>query len=206
MITQIKNTDYADFKNRLHRLIINFVFFVFIILNFSNVLCEEYKVETGDVLTITVYEQPDLTTKARVGSKGDITFPLIGNVNVGGLTVTEIEKKITSLLEADYLVNPQVSVFIEEYHPKKVFVMGFVNNPGEYELSKDRPTTVLEAITMAGGFKQGAAQNGTKIIRMEGNQEVTIQIRVTDITNKGYKEMDIAVKPGDIVVVPESFF
>ncbi|MDP2920978.1 MAG: polysaccharide biosynthesis/export family protein [Candidatus Omnitrophota bacterium] len=183
-----------------------FIFCVYLMLNFSNVFCEEYKVETGDVLTITVYEQSDLTTKARVGSKGEIAFPLIGNVDVGGLTATEIEKKITSLLEADYLVNPQVNVFIEEYHPKKVFVMGFVNNPGEYELSKDRPTTVLEAITMAGGFKQGAAQNGTKVIRMEDGKEVTIQIRVTDITNKGYKESDIPVKPGDIVVVPESFF
>jgi len=167
---------------------------------------EEYKVETGDVLTITVYEQPDLTTKARVGPKGDITFPLLGNVNLTGLTVSETEEKIESLLKEDYLVNPQVNVFIEEYHPKKVFVMGFVNQPGEYELFRDRPTTILEAITMAGGFKEGAAQNGTKIIRMEDGQEVTIPVKITDITNKGYKERDIAIKAGDIVVVPESFF
>ena len=167
---------------------------------------EEYKIETGDVLTITVYEQPDLTTKARVGPKGDITFPLLGNVNLTGLTVNGAEEKITSLLKEDYLVNPQVNVFIEEYHPKKVFVMGFVNNPGEYELFKDRPTTVLEAITMAGGFKQGAAQNGTKVIRMKDGEKVTIPIKITDITNRGDKDMDIAIKAGDIIVVPESFF
>nr|MBU1328639.1 polysaccharide export protein [Candidatus Omnitrophota bacterium] len=167
---------------------------------------EEYEIETGDVLTITVYEQSDLTTKARVGPKGDITFPLLGNVNLTGLTVSETEKKIESLLKEDYLVNPQVNVFIEEYHPKKVFVMGFVNQPGEYELFRDRPTTILEAITMAGGFKEGAAQNGTKVIRMEDGKEVTIQVKVKDITNKGYKEMDIAIRAGDIIVVPESFF
>jgi len=167
---------------------------------------EEYKIETGDVLTITVYEQPDLTTKARVGPKGDITFPLLGNVDLTGLTVSEAEEKITALLKEDYLVNPQANVFIEEYHPKKVFVMGFVNNPGEYELFRDRSTTVLEAITMAGGFKEGAAQNGTKIIRMEDGQEVTIPIKITDITNKGYKERDVAIKAGDMIVVPESFF
>jgi len=171
-----------------------------------SVEAETYSIETGDVLTITVYEQPDLATKARVGSNGNISFPLIGNVAVSGLTVNEIEEKITTLLQEDYLVNPQVSVFIEEYHPQKVFVMGFVNRSGEYELPKDRPTTVLEAITMAGGFKEGAAQNGTKIIRMENGQEVTIPIRVTDITSKGYKERDEIIKAGDIVVVPESFF
>lgn len=175
-------------------------------LNFSNVFSEEYKIETGDILTITVYEQPDLATKARVGPKGDISFPLLGNVNLTGLTVSETEEKITSLLKEDYLVNPQVNVFIEEYHPKKVFVMGFVNKPGEYELFRDRPTTILEAITMAGGFKEGAAQNGTKIIRMEDEKEVTIPVKITDITNKGYKERDIVIKAGDIVVVPESFF
>ena len=182
------------------------LFCLSIILNFSNVFCEEYKVETGDVLTITVYEQPDLTTKARVDSKGEINFPLIGNVVIGGLSISEVKEMITSLLEADYLVNPQVNIFIEEYHPEKVFVMGFVNKPGEYELFKDRPTTVLEAITMAGGFKEGAAQNGTKVIRMEDGEKVTIPIKITDITNRGDKEMDIAVKAGDIIVVPESFF
>lgn len=183
-----------------------FIFFVFILLNFSNVFCEEYKVETGDVLTITVYEQQDLATKARVDANGNITFPLLGSVQVGGFYISDIEKQITGLLKADYLVNPQVNVFIETYHPKKVFIMGFVNRPGEYELTKDRPTTVLEAITMAGGFKDGAAQNGTKIIRMTDGQEVSIPIRVTDITNKGGKAKDIPVKPGDIIVVPESFF
>ena len=167
---------------------------------------EEYKIETGDVLTITVYEQPDLTTKARVGAKGEITFPLLGNIQISGLTTNEAEVKITNLLKEDYLVNPQVNLFIEAYHPKKVFVMGFVNNPGEYELVKDRPTTVLEAITMAGGFKPGAAQNGTKIIRMENGSEVSIPIKVTDITSKGYKEKDIEIKTGDMIVVPESFF
>ena len=174
---------------------------------FSSVtLAEEYEVDTGDVILITVYAQADLTTKARVSSKGEITFPLIGTVNVKDLTVEEIEKKIMVSLGKDYLVNPQVNVFIEKYTEKKVFVMGFVNKPGEYELFKDRPTTVLEAITMAGGFKEGAAQNGTKVLRVDNGEELTISIKVTDITRKGDKEKDIPINPGDIVVVPESFF
>lgn len=190
-------------KRRLHRLVI-----ILLVLAFtpSFVHAEEYKVDAGDVLLITVYEQADLITKARVNSKGEITFPLIGVVTIKGLTVDEIEKEITARLEADYLVNPQVNVFIEDYAPQKVFVMGFVNKPGEFELFKDRPTTVLEAITMAGGFKPGAAQNGTKILRVDNGEELTMSIRITDITKKGDKEKDIPVMPGDIIVVPESFF
>jgi len=184
-----------------------FKFLLLIVLISCSVsLAEDYKIETGDVLSVTVYDQQDLTTKTRVGPNGEINFPLIGTINVGGFTVDEAQKKITSLLAKDYLVNPQVNVFIEEYHPKKVFVMGFVNKPGEYELTKDRQTTFLEAITMAGGFRQGAAQNGTKVIRIEGGKEVTIPVRVTDITEKGDKVKDILLKPGDIIIVPESFF
>jgi len=186
--------------------LIAFIFSVVFIMNFSNVFCDEYTVEPGDILLITVYEQPDLATKARVTSNGEITFPLLGIVEVKGLTVNEIQDKIRSLLEKDYLVNPQVNVFIEQYRSKKVFVMGFVNKPGEYELSKDRPTTVLEAITMAGGFKQGAAIDGTKVIRIENGREVTIPVKATDITKRGYKDKDVEIMPGDMIVVPESFF
>ena len=182
------------------------IIFLTLALNPIFSYCEEYKIETGDVVSISVYEQPDLSTKARVDSAGEITFPLIGNVQIGGLSANEAVKKITALLEKDYLINPQVSIFIQEYHPKKVFVMGFVNKPGEYELFKDRDTTVIEAITMAGGFKEGAAQNGTKIIRKENNAQITMPVKVADITEKGRKEEDIPLKAGDVIFVPESFF
>lgn len=185
---------------------LTFLLFTILILNPLIVFSEEYKIETGDVVSITVYEQPDLSTKARLDSAGEIAFPLIGNVQIGGLSTSEAVKKITSLLEKDYLVNPQVSIFIQEYHPKKVFVLGFVNRPGEYELSKDRDTTVIEAITMAGGFKEGAAQNGTKIIRKEGSSQAAIPVKITDIMQKGSKEGDVTLRPGDVIVVPESFF
>ncbi len=183
---------------------------IFTLITFFNsspeLFSEEYKVDAGDILYITVYEQPDLAAKARVASSGDIAFPLLGSVDVKGLTIDEIQNKITHLLKKDYLVDPQLSVFIEEYRIEKVFVMGFVNKPGEYELFKDRPTTVLEAVTMAGGFKPGAAPNGTKIMRTEDGREVTIPVRANDITKRGDKGRDIIIKPGDIVVVPESFF
>ena len=166
----------------------------------------EYKLQPTDVIRITVHEQPDLDTKARVTKDGYITFPLLGKLEVKGLTVQELERKIKDLLEKDYLVNAQVIVFIEEYHPRQVAVIGEVNNPGKYDMPEEKQITLLEAIAMAGGFTKDADINGTKVIRISGGKKETIRIRVKDITDKGEKEKDIVLEPDDIVFVPESFF
>jgi len=167
----------------------------------------EYTIEPEDVLNVSVYGQSDLSSKVRVTSQGEINFPLLGNVKVTGLTISQLEKKLAELLEKDYLVNPQVTVFIEEYHPKQVFVLGSVAKPGAYNLSKEKQTTVLEAIAMAGGFAKEADQDGTKVIRVEeSGQKTTIKIKVSDITKRGDKEKDLPLKPNDMIIVPESFF
>ena len=87
---------------------------IILILGAGFVYSEEYKVDIGDILLITVYEQSDLTTKTRVNSKGEITFPLIGLIYVKGSSEDEIAEEITVLLEKDFLVNPQVNVFREK--------------------------------------------------------------------------------------------
>jgi len=167
----------------------------------------EYRLQPEDVLNITVHEQPDLTTKTRITADGNITFPLIGAIHVAGMTTDEIEKKITELLEKDYLVSPQVLVYIEEYAPKQVSIIGCVNTPGKYDLLHERETTVLEAIAMAGGFSKIADVNGTKILRIDENgKEQTLIIKVKDITVKGEKDKDLPLKPNDVIFVPESFF
>ncbi|MBN1587257.1 MAG: polysaccharide export protein [Candidatus Omnitrophica bacterium] len=167
---------------------------------------EAYRVQPEDVLQITVYEHEDLQTKARVSTGGDIAFPLLDKVKVAGLTVGEIEDKLTRALEKDYLVQAQVQVFIEEYHVKQITVLGAVSNPGKYDMHTEKETTVLEAIAMAGGFTKVASLNGTRVIRTEGGVEQALPVRVTDITKKGMKEKDIPIQPGDIIFVPESFF
>jgi polysaccharide biosynthesis/export protein len=166
----------------------------------------EYTIEPEDVLNVSVYGQPDLSSKIRVTSQGEINFPLLGNVKVTGLTISQLEKRLAELLEKDYLVNPQVTVFIDEYHPKQVFVLGSVAKPGAYNLSKEKQTTVLEAIAMAGGFSKEADHDGTKVIRVENGRKITIKIKVSDITKRGDKEKDLPLKPNDMIVVPESFF
>ena len=166
----------------------------------------DYCLQPEDILNITVYEQSDLTTKTRLSSEGEISFPLLGKIKLAGLTVNEAKEKIEELLRKDYLVNPQVQIFIEQYHLKQVSVLGSVNSPGKYNMYPEKETTVLEAIAMAGGFSTIADINGTRIIRNESGEEQVIKIKVTDITRKGQKEKDITLLPGDIVFVPESFF
>lgn len=177
-----------------------------IIMPVANAQETDYCIQSEDVLQITVYEQADLDVKARVSSKGEITYPLLGKVKVVGLTIGEIVDKITELLAADYLVSPQVQVFISEYRIKQISVLGSVKLPGKYDMYKERETTVLEAIAMAGGFSDVASINNTRIIRNEDGEQKIILIRVTDITKKGNKDQDVALKPGDIIYVPESFF
>lgn len=166
----------------------------------------KYRLQPTDVLAISVHEHEDLTTKTRITQDGSITFPLLGKVQVEGLTVQDLEKKLKDLLEKDYLVSAQVIVFIEEYHPRQVSVIGEVEDPGKYDMPEEKDMTLLEVIAMAGGFTEDANINQTKIIREKDGKRETIIIRVSDIMDKGDKEKDIVLEADDIVIVPESFF
>ncbi len=188
-------------------------FSIFLALAFLNLAAylaaadkSDYRLQPSDVLTITVHGQPDLTTRTRITSYGDISFPLLGKVPVRGLTVRDVEEKLKELLEADYLVTAQVLVFIEEYRSRQVSVIGEVNKPGKYDMPLERSVTLLEAIAMAGGFTKDADTRNVSIMRMEAGRQKTVRINVKDITDKGAKEKDPLIEPDDVVVVPESFF
>jgi polysaccharide export outer membrane protein len=166
---------------------------------------KEYHIGPENVLQIDVYYGKDekLSQKVRVSSKGFITFPLLGEVKVSDLTVAELERKLTYLLEKDYFVNPQVSVFVEEY--STVSILGEVASPGAYPIEGN--LTVVELISQAGGFTKIASPNRVKVIRtLPDGSKQQIRVRVYNIINKGRKEEDILLKAGDVVIVPESLF
>ena len=254
----------------------------------------DYRVGADDVIDISIYDQPDLSKTVRVLPDGSISFPLLGSLKVDGLTVSELESHLEESLSKDYLVNPQVSVFIREFRSRKIyllgevvrpglleltgpttllealsrvggvkkeagktaiisrrgkgekkggentdpikidmvklleegdtslnialqegdvvhvpkansfFIMGEVKKPGSYIL--DKGITIVQAITMAGGFTKIAAPTRTKIIRIKDGKEETITVVVTDVTKRGDKSKDIDLEPDDIIVIPESFF
>ena len=257
----------------------------------------DYRVGGLDVLDITVYEEASLSLKAvRISRDGYISFPLIGRLKVGDLTISEVENLIAkTLAEGKYLREAHVSVIVAEYKSKQFMVLGALKTPGTYPLTaqervldaisraggidfekggtrgmiirteqagtpqerkvviridlpgllkggnqvsnllladkdhlyipaaepffiigqvakpgtylyRENEITIVEAISMAGGFTRIASRNRTRIVRMEDGVEKIIEVRVDQITDSGKKTQDIIIKPGDVIVIPESIF
>ena len=111
----------------------------------------EYLINPKDVLDIQIYPDAELNREIVVSPKGTISFPLVGEVQVEGLSIANAERKLTALLEKDYLVYPQVHIRIKEFHTLTISILGEVNRPGPYKLGQEGETTLLESIAMAGG-------------------------------------------------------
>lgn len=150
-----------------------------------------YRLGAGDIIDIAVYGQPDLThTKLKLSGTGMISFPF-GTVSAVGMTLDELERAIANGLRNGYLVNPQVSVDIEQYRP--FFIYGQVMKPGAY--SFEPGLSVRKAVAMAGGFTERASADKIFIVR-EGDPTETSR----------HIELGGAVNPGDTLKVEESFF
>lgn len=164
-----------------------------------------YRIGPADLLDLSVYQEADLSRRVRVGPDGIVTFPLIGPVKVGGLDVAGAEAAITDKLRR-FLINPQVSVFIKEYGNKLVYVLGEVKNPGSYPLPTEAPLSVLEAVTLAGGFTPYAAIDRARVIRLVDGRSQNQLVDIAAITKGGDKSKDIPLEPNDVIFIPESFF
>lgn len=156
----------------------------------------------GDVFEVKVYDEKELSGVYRVNSAGTINFPLIGMVQVEGMTASDAAGTIQDKLGAKYLRNPQVNIFIKEYNSKKVSVFGEVNKPGTFRY-EDR-MTVIQAVSMAGGFTKMAAKDDTNVTRLVGGDEKKYPVPVESIAQGQAK--NFYLQPGDIVYVPESIW
>ena len=151
-----------------------------------------YRLATGDVISINVYGEDDLKKeKVRLTDAGTLSYPVLGEIQVRGKTVGELEKLLTDGLRGSYLVNPRVSVTIDEYRP--YFINGQVGNNGSFPYQPG--LTVRKAVSIAGGFKERASMSKIFIVR-DG-----------DATNTPVRaDLNTQVHPGDIITVGESFF
>jgi polysaccharide export outer membrane protein len=169
----------------------------------------EYQVGPGDVLEIAVYGNDDLSRIPTVQTNGAVTLPLLGDVQVAGLTVAEIQRKITSLLAKDYLVNPQVEVKVREYQSQFVSVVGEVNTPGRQPL-RGR-TRLIDALTEAKGFTPRASGEVT-ITRTEGTFEggaTSITVRLSNSTGPTLQDtinLSLPLRNGDMVSASPKYF
>jgi polysaccharide export outer membrane protein len=183
------------------------VFIVVVLLVFSLAgisFAQDYVVGEGDVLRIVVYDHDDLTTTARVSGEGVITFPLIGQVEVKGLTLSQIADKITSLLADGYVVNPQVNIFIQEFRSKKAFIMGEVQKPGLYVLPGQ--TTFMSLLSEGGGLTKDAGDKA--IIKRKANpsdkNESVITVNLRRLIEKGDTSQDVPIMDGDSVYITKA--
>jgi polysaccharide export outer membrane protein len=156
----------------------------------------------GDVFEVRVFQEPELSGVYQVGPQGDIIFPLCKRVLVGGLDANGAAERLRACLADGYLRNPQVSVLVKEYNSKKIFVFGEVQKPGTF--AYEDGMSVVQAVTLAGGFTRTASQNSTSVTRRVNGQEVKVKVNVEDIALG--KAVNFTLEPGDIVYVPESLF
>jgi polysaccharide export outer membrane protein len=165
---------------------------------------QDYTVGQNDILRITVYDHADLATTARVSGEGLISFPLIGSVKVAGLTTTQVAAEISSRLADGYIVDPHVSVFVQEYQSKKATLLGQVEKPGIYVLSGD--TTFLQLLSQAGGLTPDAGDRAvlTRKSLLPGKEDSVIAIDLQRLVAGGDTSLDVAVRDGDNIYVPKA--
>ncbi len=162
----------------------------------------EYRVGPGDVLEITVFEEKELNRVVRVSSEGYIAFPLVGKIKVKGLTPLEIADLLTRELAADYLVNPQVGVFVKEYVSRYVEVMGKVASPGRYNLTGEANLTSV--LSRAGGPTKEAGRTVVLVhaTAQEGQQTSPRYIDLHDLLEEGNMSLNVLIQSGDLIYVP----
>ena len=151
---------------------------------------QAYRLSAGDKVRIAVFGEDDLTVSSQVSARGTISYPLLGELKVTGLTPGELEQMITTRLRGPYLVDPRVTVSIEAY--REFFVMGQVNRPGSYPYLPG--LTVRKAVSVAGGFTERASRTKLFVVT-EGAAAQERKVGPDD-----------PIGPGDTVIVKESFF
>ncbi len=158
-----------------------------------------YRIQPGDVLLISVWKETELQSEVIVRPDGGVSFPLSGDMPAAGGTVEELRQKIDEGLRK-YIPDPVVTVAVKAPTGNRIYVVGKVNKPGEFLLS--RPVDVMQALAMAGGATPFAEIDDIRILRRDGKQQTSLRFRYTDAQRGRELEKNILLQSGDTVVVP----
>ncbi len=164
----------------------------------------EYMLESGDVIEVDVWRYEDLSRILTIRPDGRISLPLAGEIKASGLSPERLSKIIAARLKDKYILDPQVTVIVNEVGSKKILVLGEVKNPGMYKISKR--LTALEAVGKSGGFSKYSYLESTVIIRNPYNKVPHIfTADLKSVLKEGKVRNDVVLQPGDIVYVPKTF-
>lgn len=157
----------------------------------------DYRLVTGDKLRVEVYKDPQLSQTLQIRPDGKITLPLLGDIPAAGKTPTELRDNITAALR-EYITNPVVTVIVVEATPATIYVMGEVGHPGPQPMAG--PISILQALAMAGGFKDFAHTKDITILRRSATGLRRLRFNYNDAIKS--ERAPMMLEPGDTVIVP----
>ncbi len=161
---------------------------------------DEFVIGTGDVLAINVWKETEISRSVPVRSDGRISLPLVGELQASGKTPKQLEAEIKTKLK-DYVSEPEVTVIVQEIKSQKFNILGMVMKPGSYPLTK--PMTVLDAIALAGGFRDFAKQKDVYVLRnTSGGKQVRLPFNYKDVVKGQNSAQNVELELNDTVVVP----
>lgn len=159
-----------------------------------------YVIGNDDHLSISVWKEPELTKTIPVRSDGKISLPLVGEIQAAGQTPLQLEHEIADRLH-NYMTVPEVTVIVEQINSKKFNILGEINRPGEFPLTLS--TTVMDAISMAGGFKEFAKTKGVYILRQNPDgTETRLNFNYKDFIKGKNAAQNVKIEPRDTIIVP----
>ena len=158
-----------------------------------------YTIQPGDVLEIFVWKEADLTRKVLVRPDGCISFPLVQDLQASGSNPTELKNRIEERLK-EFLAAPNVTVIVDSINSYQVYVVGKVQKPGS--ITSEKPITVLQALSIAGGFQDYAKESAMTIIRRNEKETLVFDFDYKEVTNGRKTNQNIQLLSGDVVVVP----
>ena len=160
---------------------------------------EAYTVKPGDLLSISVWKEPDLQGPVLVRPDGNFSYPLVGQIDARGKTVADLQQMVSDKLKK-FISDPVVTVSIQEVKGNKVYVIGQVNKPGEFIVNPR--VDVMQALSMAGGTTPYAALGDIVILRRSESGQQALPFKYADVAKGRNLNQNIMLQAGDVVVVP----
>jgi protein involved in polysaccharide export with SLBB domain len=169
------------------------------------VAADDYKIRTNDTIEVKVFQEDDLSLKTRVSKEGLVMLPLVGPVQVVGLSPNLAAQRIKTAYADGYLVDPQVNVSVADVAKRNFTVLGQVSKPGVYQIPEYEFITLVQAIGMAGGYTSKANEKKVTVKRTVDGEDVTRTFNARDMA-KLSESRQIAIIDGDVISIAESIF
>ena len=159
----------------------------------------------NDEIVMTVYQEDDLKTTTTIDVNGMVMLPLLGEVNVGGMTLAQATARIEQFYDKDYLVKPKVNLVVDKFAERHFAVLGQVQRPGSFDFPQNAPVSLLEAIAMAGGYTRLGAPSKVSVRRIENGASKIYHLDADQLAQDPKKKL-FQVLPNDVITVGERAF